>query len=99
MERSATPWTPATKMPSPISQSASAASWPSSRCFTHAPTTSDIDSLRAPDWREYTSPAVYWVRAWASSWPSTSTGSVNRPNSTPSPSPKTSWVPSQNALA
>ena len=44
-------------------------------------------------------PAVYWVTAWVSSWPSTSTGLVNRSKTWPSPSPNTSWVPSQNALS
>jgi hypothetical protein len=41
----------------PISQSAEAASWPSLRCFTSEPHTSDSDSFIAPDWPKYSRPA------------------------------------------
>ena len=50
MSRNARAWMPGTKMPSPTSQSAVAAVWPSTRCFTHMPKQSDTDSLSAPDW-------------------------------------------------
>ena len=33
---------------------------------------SDIDSLSAPDWHLYSSPAVWAVTAWVSSWAVTS---------------------------
>ena len=42
------PCTPGRKMPSPISQSASSAVWPSSRCLRQEPNTSETDSLSAP---------------------------------------------------
>ena len=99
MSRSARAETPGRKMPSPISQSASSAVCPSSRCLRQEANTSDTDSFRAPGWPAYSSAAVCSVTAWVNSWPSTSTGFVNRPKTRPSPSPNTSWVPSQNALS
>lgn len=62
------------------------------------PKTSETDSLSAPDWPEYARFAVYCVTPWVSSWPMTSTGMVKSRKISPSPSPKTIWLPSQKAL-
>lgn len=67
IERSATPLTLLVNRPSPMSQSAVAASCPRARCLTRDPKTSETDSLRAPDCPRYTRPAVYWVRPCVSS--------------------------------
>ena len=48
IDRNARPRTDGRKMPSPISQSASSAVCPSSRCLRQEAKTSDIDSLSAP---------------------------------------------------
>ena len=49
MLRMPRPLTLAVKRLSPMIQSASAGAWPSRRCLTNEPKTSDIDSLSAPD--------------------------------------------------
>ena len=56
IERRATPWTLGVNSPAPISQSAAAASWPSERCLTSEPKTSDTLSFSAPDCPWYDQP-------------------------------------------
>ena len=57
-----------------------------------------LTAFSAPDWLWYSSPAVNSVTPWVSSCAITSSDLVKSLNSTPSPSPNTIWLPSQNAL-
>ena len=99
MDRSPRAATPGRNSPSPISQSASAAVCSRSRCLTQAAKTSDMDSFSAPGLALVGEPAVYWVTACTNSCARTSTGFVKRSKTRPSPSPSTSWRPSQKALS